>query len=967
MVRFLSLVKYPLESVARNRRRSLFAITGIVLALSLISGSSIAVDSSAFGLLRAAIEDIEVDMVAYESQSDFVTRSQSYFDTRTGVIEKIQYVEESEPIVTVDGWSLLSPSAFTDFYSYPLVFLSDNDTETLDAYRIDGSLPEPGTVAISAYVSGTMGVSVGDDLTLCMHKLSFDWDPVNYTYVPSTSEWLNLTFEVSRVWTQDTSVHEDVYWGPGTGISSDMVVVRYSVNPIVMLLSDMDEVMPGLDALEPGAYPYYEYLVWVDRDEIISLSDIQGTVDRLQFVEQRINMAGSVYGFYFSSDMLVTPLYELGGQLEYMKVIFIVLSLPVVALGTYLSVVGVDLGLNERRREIGILKSRGGSNRQVFSFLFLESLILGVITGLLGLGLGVGVSRFLLGIAVGFRTDLSTSPELTDLSINSNTILLSIGFGVLLMFVSSYRPLKRVSKTEVAEALHHYSPSITQIGYKARTDLILLGLSVLSIVSMWLGAERLSEMRGSFLVQMILMLVVLAGVVIFPLVPFLLSLSVVRLVTRGSRQLYSKLTVIVKPWTKELHYLVDKNVVRNPRRASNLGVIISLALAFGLFISVTMESTIAYERESVKFEVGSDVKLTAYTYSWSDPYKEGSMGVDLSFLDNVSVVDGVDSSTRFAFVQLSSASYYFSWWASAALVDPSTYIATVHPSDFYFEGPGGDLTDLEENGTVLLMSEWADWHGIVVGDLLHAQFSTSYWNNGTYVESVWEFPLEVVGMVKGLPGLRYQNMYVSWDTLSFIPEVNLTSGGIEVGSLIDADPDYDVHSVADDAALVYMHGGNVTPQIYIMEDELELLGSDAFFGPLSDFLYMEYALSIVIMSVGVGLIIFVAVSDREVELACIMARGCSGSQMRKILMGESISLMVLGLIVGASVGLLTSFLFNELFSVGGEGVVPREMVFTMTSWIIIGVSVLSLVASSFIATSRAGRIRLAEVLRVRGG
>jgi ABC-type lipoprotein release transport system permease subunit len=39
----------------------------------------------------------------------------------------------------------------------------------------------------------------------------------------------------------------------------------------------------------------------------------------------------------------------------------------------------------------------------------------------------------------------------------------------------------------------------------------------------------------------------------------------------------------------------------------------------------------------------------------------------------------------------------------------------------------------------------------------------------------------------------------------------------------------------------------------------------------------------------------------------------------------------------------------------------------MTSWVIVGVSVLSLLAASFIATARAGRIRLAEVLRIRGG
>ncbi len=961
----LSLVRYPLESLIRNKRRSLFAITGIVLALSLIAGSSIAVDSSAFGLLRAAIEDIEVDLVAYEPQTGFPTREQSYFDAREDALENIKYVEESEPMVTIDGWSLVSDSMFTDYYQYPLIYLADDDTRTIEAYKIEGQLPDEGKIAISENVAEDMSVVVGDELTLCMSKVVFDY--VNYTYVVVNTTWANFTYEVSKIWTQDVSAHEEVYWGPGTGIESDMVVIGYSVDPIVMRLSDMNDMMPALQALMPGSNPRYDYSIWVDRGEVIDLNSIQGSTEKLRFVEQRISMAGSLYGFFMSSDYLIQPLWELGSQLEYMKVVFIVLSLPVIALGTYLSVVGVDLGLNERRREIGILKSRGGSNRQVFSFLFLESIFLGIITGLMGLGLGVLVSRFLLGVAVGFRTDLTSSPELTDLSINSNTVMLAIGFGVLLMFVSSYRPLRRISKTDVAEALHHYSPSVTQIGYKARTDIVLLGLSVLSIIATWQGSDWLSHTSGSFIVQMVLALLVLLGIAMFPLMPFILSLSIVRLVTRGSRKLYSKLTVIVKPWTKELHYLVDKNVVRNPRRASNLGVIISLALAFGLFISVTMESTVAYQEERVKFEVGSDIKLTASIYpkdwGWGPVIEESN----LTFLDKISEVEGVENAANFASVQISSASYYYGWWASLTMLDPSEYAATVAPSDFYFEGSDTDIADIEANGTVLVSSSWARNYGIIVGDVISAQLDLSYWTNGSYEGTVWTFPLRVVGMVKGLPGFYGQDMYVSRDTLSFVPDENLTSAGLQVGSFIDVSSGFDVHDVAADASDVYSDFGNVTPYSSIMEDELDSLATDPFFGPLADFLYMEYALAIAIMSIGVGLIIFVAVSDRELELACIMARGSSASQMRKILMGESISLMALGLIVGASVGLLTSFLFNELSSLDMGEIIPRRMVFTMTSWAIVGVSVVSLLVASFIATSRAGRIRLAEVLRIRGG
>jgi ABC-type antimicrobial peptide transport system permease subunit len=185
--------------------------------------------------------------------------------------------------------------------------------------------------------------------------------------------------------------------------------------------------------------------------------------------------------------------------------------------------------------------------------------------------------------------------------------------------------------------------------------------------------------------------------------------------------------------------------------------------------------------------------------------------------------------------------------------------------------------------------------------------------------------------------------------------------------MVNTEHGADPHDVADDVERRLVSSGGVVYQSTLMVDELERLNSDLSFGALSDFLYMEYALSMVIMSVGVGLIIFVAVSDREQELACIMARGSSGSQMRKILMGESVSLMSLGLIVGTAVGLVTAYLFNTLMDGGSSDVVERTMVFTFVSWAVIGIAVASLLVASLMATSRAGKVKLAEVLRIRGG
>ncbi len=429
--------------------------------------------------------------------------------------------------------------------------------------------------------------------------------------------------------------------------------------------------------------------------------------------------------------------------------------------------------------------------------------------------------------------------------------------------------------------------------------------------------------------------------------------------TRGSRRLYSKLTLIVKPWTKELHELVDRNIVRNPKRASNLCVIIALALAFGLFISVTMESSIAYQRETVKYDIGADIRL--------DGSVRGTAPPSAAF----KAIDGVGGVARFDSVQMKRASgpYSYGFYMTVALLDAAEYADLVNPSDFYFvDSDNGILKDLSSQAnTVLVTADFAKYNYIIVGDTLRVQIEESLIVNGSYYSTkTWSGDLRVIGFVKGLPGLQNYQAFIGQRALPWIPEHNLTASLQTAGAFLSVEKGANVSSIVS-SSLAIATAWNWSASARTLQEEMTALESSIAFGTLSDFLYTEYALAIAIMSVGVGLIIFVAVTDRQHELACIMARGASGSQMRKILMGESLSLMALGLIVGSVVGTVTAYLFNTLTQPGSSGIVPHQMVFTYVTLIMVAVSVVSLLVASLLATSRAGKIRLAEVLRIRGG
>lgn len=934
---------------------------GIILALSLISGALIAVDSSAMGQLRAAIGKVPADFVCqeYSTNTTAPAYNDAYFAPRIAALESVQYVREVSPVVTMSGVTLVnsSGSVFAQYFGSYAIFLPEDSSTILGEFKIDGEAPDPGTVAISQEAADVLQIDVGDDIVCSLTKYDTYYDPINNTYAYKYS-YLNLTYTVSQIWKQGEVSEGSYYYHPVK--DSERSVNFFDIwDPVVFNMPSSAYFLSQANAFLGYSSSTPTYYVWIDRDAVISLADVPGTLDDLEFIEDRLIIKGRSFDIQVTMSPLAAPLSELYPQLQGSKILFLALSLPVVALGTYLSVVGVDLGVTSRKREAGILKSRGASNKQVFGSLITESLILGTFAGVSGVILGLVVSRFLLDVATAFSTSTAGNSLVTDMRVTSGTIAVSVLFGILLMFASSYRPFKRISKIEISEALHYYTPSVAQVDYKPRTDIILLGLSVWSVISVFIGAEGFNDLNVPWYATIILALVLIVGIVVFPLMPFLLSLSVVRLLTRGSRKLYAKFTLLVKPWTGDLHYLVDKNIVRNPRRASNLAVIIALALAFGLFVSITMESNIAYQMDIVKHEVGSDVKVTGYRFGGQE-----NEYLDVPSLKGVSDMPGVDHSVLLRQIGMTVETIGYGSYSGAVVMDPSDYVDTVRPSDSYFVDTGAEiLTDLETNGTVLVSNYIVRSFSLVVGDTLRVRVDT--WDKYYSIAGTWYLNLEIIGVVNDLPGV-YGEFFIGDQTMSVIPESNLTSATNQFISIIDVAEGTDAHDIASDVEALYERNGLEASSV-VLEDRLDELRSDPAFGALADFLYVEYALSLLIMSVGVGLIIFVAVSDREQELACIMARGSSASQMRKILMGESMSLMFLGLTVGAIVGILTAYLFNTLSGDMMYGEIERRMVFSWITLVMIAASVLSLIVASLLATARAGKVRVAEALRVRGG
>jgi ABC-type antimicrobial peptide transport system permease subunit len=112
------------------------------------------------------------------------------------------------------------------------------------------------------------------------------------------------------------------------------------------------------------------------------------------------------------------------------------------------------MAILERRREIGILKALGASDRDVRQLFFAEAGVMGLVGGILGVGLGWAIGR-----AINFGTNIYLRRlELPPERIWSVPLWLvgaAIGFAIVVSLVSGIYPAARAARLDPVQTLRY--------------------------------------------------------------------------------------------------------------------------------------------------------------------------------------------------------------------------------------------------------------------------------------------------------------------------------------------------------------------------------------------------------------------------------------------------------------------------------------------------------------------------------
>src|SRR4028118_807280 len=109
----------------------------------------------------------------------------------------------------------------------------------------------------------------------------------------------------------------------------------------------------------------------------------------------------------------------------------------------------------QRTRELALMRGIGATRRQVMRTILTESVILGIVASLIGIGIGIGMARGLAALMSAFGLTLPTA----GVQVGLDTILIGVGVGTLVTVLSAIAPARRATKALPIEALRDSPPA----------------------------------------------------------------------------------------------------------------------------------------------------------------------------------------------------------------------------------------------------------------------------------------------------------------------------------------------------------------------------------------------------------------------------------------------------------------------------------------------------------------------------
>jgi len=622
-----------------------------------------------------------------------------------------------------------------------------------------------------------------------------------------------------------------------------------------------------------------EALVFLNRHSVINPWNIDVSMERISTITSQIRNTLSLFTneWIFVYNHFESVLDSYRTMARGLRIQFIVTALPVFFVAWYMGTTASEVSYNLRRREVGLLLTKGFSRLQLLRIFFSEAALVGLIGGMIGIALSLVLVRFSIqtgGVSGGTPV------------IGTDTIIFTVVFSAALSLFSVFQPARRASKLDVVDALQEYRYVEGVKPYRKMWPWIALILGSYKIVVWLLGINTYGWLMRPQPMQNVLAYVLFSAWIFFDAYalsyagPILFLWGLTKILIRGSLKFQEFAARLVKP-IGDLWVLSITNVRRNPARTAAIAFLIAMIMGYSFQIMGTYASEKDFNVRKVRLTVGSDISVRTDTTR------------DLSSItDRILELSGVSALTlEYRFFARSAEGREITLLA----VDPQEWLDVAHCEiDLFLAGDVISMfTEMgTDSDTIILEKRLADALGLGLGDKIVVKFGSSVFN------------LRIVGLL--VPG---------WTYGSYVPQAIYHSAGNDSRAagriLIRLTSDADGKAVAEQIRSLQLTGVSAVysvPEILVQQEDPSrpIIAAGTNLLPIGEIEIQRLGVAFAVLAASLGavLVTIVSLTERRKEIGMMRVRGLSFRQIVGVILTENLTVMAFAVVLGAVVGLI---------------------------------------------------------------
>ncbi|MET0628704.1 MAG: FtsX-like permease family protein [Acidimicrobiia bacterium] len=517
----------------------------------------------------------------------------------------------------------------------------------------------------------------------------------------------------------------------------------------------------------------------------------------------------------------------------------------------------------QRSRELALLRALGASAKQVTRSVTAEALLVGLLSSVIGLGLGVFVAVGLQALLSAFGFELpTTSPVILP-----RTIILALVVGTVVTYVSAIAPARRAAKVAPVAAMRD-TPVVLGGGnrrYRIGGMLLAIGLLLLGL-GLFAGIGSDSFPGGA------------AGIV--GLAAALVFIGVAMVSPLIARPVSRVLGWLPARFRGMSGVLARENAMRNPRRTATTAAALMIGLALITLVAIIGASAKASFSSIIDDSVRSDFIVTPKTFFG------GGFTPDVATQIRDELPDASVVEFRDGFFKLGTGKQEQLNGVPADVEDALRIDLQ----------PGADL-DAFADGGVLVYKDSAKDLGVNVGDEITMEFERTGARQVT-VQGIYD--------EKRTAGVNYLLSLADYEQ-DYVDQVD-TLVGVKVGQ-----------GESTEAARRSINGILKSFPSVKVEDQAEFKESRlAMFNTILNLLYVMLLLAVIIALIGIVNTLALSIYERTREIGLLRAVGMTRKQVKRMVRDEAVIISIFGSLLGLAIGLV--FGAALVSAIGNEGV-----------------------------------------------